>query len=172
MTDLYCDKDCSMEEVQAKFSNWAGDGCGFVCLCERCVGLRRAPSVLAADEEVDAGEVAAARKIPVQRKLLDLGSCEATAFQVCGIRTAGLSMALGNYHNCGPDDRIEPEYVSMADVQGMVKLIVGATLEAGTSGGPKRRGGRALRRLLGERAGKYSTHIAATHGMFCGGGGV
>ena len=33
-----------------------------------------------------------------------------------------LCVALGNYHNCGPDNKIAAEYVSFSDVQGLVKL--------------------------------------------------
>ena len=39
------------------------------------------------------------------------GTCEATAYQLYGYRTAALCVALGNYHNCGPDLTIAPEFV-------------------------------------------------------------
>ena len=44
------------------------------------------------------------------------GTCEATAYQLYGYRTAALCVALGNYHNCGPNHQIAPEYVSVDDV--------------------------------------------------------
>jgi len=50
------------------------------------------------------------------------GTCEATAYQVAGYRAAALCVALGNYHNCGPENKIAAEYVSFADVQGLVRL--------------------------------------------------
>jgi len=46
------------------------------------------------------------------------GTCEATAYALYGYRTAAMCVALGNYHNCGPGDRIAPEYVSLEDTLG------------------------------------------------------
>jgi endoglucanase len=61
------------------------------------------------------------------------GTCEATAYQLYGYRAAALCVALGNYHNCGPDTTIAPEFVSVADVEGMVRLLVAAaTMSAKT----------------------------------------
>jgi len=67
-------------------------------------------------------QIAAESHIPVQRCLMPGGSCEATAYQLAGYRSAGLCVALGNYHNCGPENRIAPEYVSFSDVHGLVSL--------------------------------------------------
>jgi endoglucanase len=73
-------------------------------------------------------DAAAAEKIPHQRALLDGGSCEATAMNLYGIPAAGISVLLGNYHNCPPDRGIAEESVSLADVKGLVKLITATTL--------------------------------------------
>jgi endoglucanase len=70
--------------------------------------------------------LAAEHKIPHQRCLMAGGTCEATAYQLYGYRTAALCVALGNYHNCGPGTTIAPEFVSIDDVQGMVRLLVAA----------------------------------------------
>lgn len=59
-----------------------------------------------------------------QRALMSGGTCEATAFQEFGYRTVALCVALGNYHNCGSDNRILEEYVSMPDAQGLVRLLI------------------------------------------------
>jgi endoglucanase len=69
--------------------------------------------------------------IPAQRALMSGGTCEATAYALYGYRTAALCVALGNYHNCGPDLTIAPEFVSVADYQAMTALCVAAatTLE-------------------------------------------
>jgi endoglucanase len=64
--------------------------------------------------------------IPFQRCLMSGGTCEATAYQLYGYRSTGLCVALGNYHNCGPDTTIDAEFVSVADVDGLVKLCVAA----------------------------------------------
>lgn len=67
---------------------------------------------------------AAEQGIRVQRALLDAGACEASALQACGIRSAGVSVPLGNYHNIGEDESVVPEYVMLDDVRAMVKLLV------------------------------------------------
>jgi endoglucanase len=66
--------------------------------------------------------IATEQKIPVQRCLMSGGTCEATAYQLYGHTSAGLCVALGNYHNCGPDGRIASEYVSLTDLAGLVAL--------------------------------------------------
>lgn len=81
------------------------------------------------DDAATAALMDAAKRaaIPVQRCLMSGGTCEATAYQLYGYRSAGLCVALGNYHNCGPDTQIASEYVSVEDVAGMVRLMVART---------------------------------------------
>jgi endoglucanase len=67
-------------------------------------------------------QIAADSHIPVQRCLMPGGTCEATAYQLCGFRSAALCVALGNYHNCAGNNEIGAEYVSFQDVQGLVRL--------------------------------------------------
>jgi endoglucanase len=69
-------------------------------------------------------------KIPHQRCLMSGGTCEATAYQLYGYRTAALCVALGNYHNCRPDTTIAPEFVSVDDVEGMVRVMIAASAVA------------------------------------------
>ncbi len=65
-----------------------------------------------------------------QRRIMDGGSCEASAAIAYGIRPIGISVPLGNYHNqCfegGPDSRgplgPAPEYVHLGDVDGLLAL--------------------------------------------------
>jgi endoglucanase len=65
-----------------------------------------------------------------QRRIMDGGSCEATAATVFGVPSIGISVPLGNYHNqCfegGPDSRAAlgpaPEFVHLDDVQGLLEL--------------------------------------------------
>jgi len=54
------------------------------------------------------------------------GTCEATAFQEFGYQTGAVCIALGNYHNCAPENKIATEYVNVADACGMVDLLVAA----------------------------------------------
>ncbi len=66
--------------------------------------------------------------IPHQRALMSGGTCEATAYQLYGYRAAGLCVALGNYHNCTPDQAIGSEFVAVADVAAMARLCVAAAV--------------------------------------------
>jgi putative aminopeptidase FrvX len=69
-------------------------------------------------------EVAKKREMRFQRCLMAGGTCEATAFQVFGYRSAALCIALGNYHNCTPDSQIDEEYVDLEDLEGLISLCV------------------------------------------------
>ncbi len=80
-------------------------------------------------------EVAAALKrrsksFQYQRALMYGGTCEATAYQEYGFQTAAVCVALGNYHNCAPKNKIAAEYVSLQDACGMVDLLVAAARQA------------------------------------------
>jgi putative aminopeptidase FrvX len=66
------------------------------------------------------------KEIPFQRCLMSGGTCEGTIYQLHGYRTTALCVALGNYHNCGPDTTIDSEYVSCADVEAMTNLCTTA----------------------------------------------
>ena len=65
-----------------------------------------------------------------QRRIMDGGSCEATALTAYGIPCVGISVPLGNYHNQsfqgGPDaagtDGPAPEFVHLDDVAGQIAL--------------------------------------------------
>jgi hypothetical protein len=54
------------------------------------------------------------------------GTCEATAYQEFGFQTCAVCVALGNYHNCAPKNRIAPEYITVRDALAMVSLLVQA----------------------------------------------
>jgi putative aminopeptidase FrvX len=65
-----------------------------------------------------------------QRRVMDGGTCEATAAMVYGYPCIGISVPLGNYHNQsfegGPDaapfNGPAPEFVHIQDVSGLLKL--------------------------------------------------
>ena len=68
-----------------------------------------------------------------QRKLMDGGGCEATAFGVYGYSASGLCLALGNWHNRGNLDEFEAgtgqpipmmEEISLSDFHGLVDLLL------------------------------------------------
>jgi len=73
-------------------------------------------------------QFAKAAEVPAQRCLMSGGTCEGTAYQLYGYRCGALCVALGNYHNCGPDTQIAPEFVSLEDVSGMVRLMAHAAI--------------------------------------------
>ncbi|HZC34161.1 MAG TPA: hypothetical protein VE242_01040 [Chthoniobacterales bacterium] len=75
-------------------------------------------------------EVAESRDLPYQRFLMDGGTCEATAFQLFGYRCAALTIALGNYHNCTSDGRIDAEYIDLGDLEGLIALCVAIVTES------------------------------------------
>ena len=102
-------------------------------------------------------------KIPIQRALLDRGSCEATALQAYGILTAGISVPLGNYHNCGERDLIKAEYVALADVRSLVTLL--EAVATACPDGP-RDTATALRERLEARAERYAAYAVATEADF------
>jgi putative aminopeptidase FrvX len=89
--------------------------------------------------------------IPVQRCLLDGGTCEATAYQLYEYTCAAASLALGNYHNCTPEGKIAAEYVAIDDFIGMVRLCVATVLRGKKRSDPEKE----LRRKLEANARSY-----------------
>ena len=76
---------------------------------------------------------AASEGIPHQRKLMDGGGCEATAFGAYGFQSTGLCLCLGNWHNRGNLDEVEEgegeakpmlEEISLDDFHGLIDLLV------------------------------------------------
>jgi putative aminopeptidase FrvX len=69
-----------------------------------------------------------------QRKLMDGGGCEATAFGVYGYRATGLCLALGNWHNRGNLSLVEAgdhgaavpmlEEIAIDDYHGLIDLLL------------------------------------------------
>jgi endoglucanase len=60
-----------------------------------------------------------------QRKLMDGGTCESSAYCTLGYDATGICIALGNYHNVDAKrQRLAPEYVDLRDWDGVVKWFV------------------------------------------------
>jgi endoglucanase len=69
-----------------------------------------------------------------QRKLMDGGGCEATAFGTYGYEASGLCLALGNWHNRGNLSEVEAgdkraavpmlEEISVEDFHGLIELLL------------------------------------------------
>lgn len=96
-------------------------------------------------------QIAADSHIAVQRCLMPGGTCEATAYQLCGFRCAALCVALGNYHNCGPGNQIAPECVSFTDVHALVRLCTCIAMDRAK----KNHALKALKKRLKINAEKY-----------------
>jgi len=68
-----------------------------------------------------------------QRRVMDGGTCEATAAITWGLPAIGISVPLGNYHNqgfeggqdCVSKNGPAPEYVHLDDIDGLLKLCRG-----------------------------------------------
>ena len=105
------------------------------------------------DHNVTAELLAAATEadIVTQRCLMSGGTCEATAFRLYDVRCGAMCVALGNYHNCAPDNRIEAEFVSLADVEGLVALCTRLVQRPG----PGAESAAAFRERLEERLRQY-----------------
>jgi endoglucanase len=69
------------------------------------------------------GRVAAGLPFPWQRRLMDGGTCESTAYQLYGYRCAALCLPLGNYHNMDERGRIRAEIISLSDLVGLARLF-------------------------------------------------
>jgi endoglucanase len=65
------------------------------------------------------------RKFRFQRRLMDGGTCEATAFQLYGYRCAALCVPLGNYHNMSEEGEIRLESIHLSDLVGLVRFLEG-----------------------------------------------
>ncbi len=60
-----------------------------------------------------------------QRKLMDGGTCESTAYCHFGYDATGICLPLGNYHNMDTDrGRIGPEFIDLRDFSNLVKWFV------------------------------------------------
>jgi endoglucanase len=66
----------------------------------------------------------AAKDVHHQRRLMDGGACEATAFCAAGYRASGLAVPLGGYHNAADEGvGIVPETVMVDDYLAEVALL-------------------------------------------------
>ena len=62
-------------------------------------------------EEYLAAAISGVGDSPVQRQLMQAGTCEGTAFARNGYATTGLAYPLGSWHNTGPAAPIRPEFI-------------------------------------------------------------
>jgi endoglucanase len=72
-----------------------------------------------------AGSAATGNRFAWQRRLMDGGTCESTAYQLYGYRCAALCVPLGNYHNMSERGRIAVESIRLSDLVGLVRFFEG-----------------------------------------------
>ncbi|MBI2027798.1 MAG: hypothetical protein HYS98_08390 [Deltaproteobacteria bacterium] len=61
-------------------------------------------------------------KFKYQTKLMDGGTCEASAFNLFNLKAAGLAVPLGNYHNEKDNGAPGPEFIDINDVENLILL--------------------------------------------------
>ena len=65
------------------------------------------------------------KRFTYQRRLMDGGACESTAYCALGYEATGICVALGNYHNADTKRvRIAPEYIDLRDYDKVVEWFV------------------------------------------------
>ena len=65
------------------------------------------------------------KRFKYQRKLMDGGTCESSAYCTLGYEATGLCVALGNYHNVDAKrQKLAPEYIDLDDFENVVKWFV------------------------------------------------
>ena len=85
-----------------------------------------------------------------QRRLMDAGSCEATALMHAGLKTGAVALPLGNYHN-GGKKCLRPEVVDLDDALNLVQLLVAAATHPEGLMGANRRSQRTAGKAMNRR---------------------
>jgi endoglucanase len=83
------------------------------------------PAVSAYCEQVAQGLAKSNRGFQYQRRLMDGGTCESSAFCAFGYEASGLCVALGNYHNVDAENKkLAPEFIDLRDWHHMVQCFI------------------------------------------------
>ncbi len=73
--------------------------------------------------EETARELGSSKKLRWQKRVMDGGTCEATAFGALGWNSCGLALPLAGYHNMGTKGRTAIEQVDTNDARGALLLL-------------------------------------------------
>ena len=82
-----------------------------------------------------------------QRKLMDSGTCEATALQQAGLATGAVALPLGNYHNLGRN-KLQREIIDERDALMLVDLLTAIAVHPGGLVGAGHQANESLSQLL------------------------
>lgn len=122
------------------------------------------PAVTAHCHRIARGLAVADRGFCYQRKLMDGGTCESSAFCTLGYEATGVCLALGNYHNVNTARKIlRPEYIDLNDFDNVVKWFV----ELARAPRPYTGRDEALRSQLGELERSYKTLLRSSRRRPC-----
>ena len=104
------------------------------------------------------------KRFVYQRKLMDGGTCESSAFCTLGYEATGICIALGNYHNVNvKTGKLGPEYVDLNDFENVVKWFV----ELAASPIPYTGRDETLHAQLKEIEGNYRTLLSSSRAKAC-----
>jgi putative aminopeptidase FrvX len=96
-----------------------------------------------------------------QRKLMDSGTCEATALQQAGFTTGAVALPLGNYHNLGRN-KLQREIIDERDALMLVDLLAAVATHPDGLAGAGKSANESLSQLLDSyRAGSEPRLIRA-----------
>jgi putative aminopeptidase FrvX len=96
-----------------------------------------------------------------QRKLMDSGSCEATALMSAGFTTAAVALPLGNYHNAG-QGRLAPEIIDLGDATALVDLLLQVACAEGGLLGSLDRARTQMAKNLRRQLARHEERLLAT----------
>ena len=95
------------------------------------------------------------KRFKFQRKLMDGGACESTAYYAFGYHATGMCVALGNYHNMDTaTKKIASEYVSLNDWRWMVDWFEALALDRPGYEGDEGEMRKTLEKRFAEHEGK------------------
>ncbi|UCC29201.1 MAG: hypothetical protein JSU86_13475 [Phycisphaerales bacterium] len=122
------------------------------------------PAVTAYCHQIARDLAAADRRFRCQRKLMDGGMCESSAYCTLGYEATGVCFALGNYHNVDTKrKKIAPEYIDLHDFDNAVKWFV----ELARAARPYTGRDDALRAQLHDLERSYKTLLRSSRSRPC-----
>lgn len=114
--------------------------------------------LVAVAEELARTTAGADRPFRYQRKLMDGGTCEATALSRAGYEVGAVALPMKNYHNAGKKG-LRPEVVDLDDALGLVELLVGLALHPAGVVGAFKAAAKGMDRATGGRHREHARRL-------------